>query len=142
MTLKNESVAVGNDANDCPMFEGVGFSILFNPPPNLKDHLKWCVDRAEKGFKKECIVYSQSVDIIIEEPDLRLLLPVLAPELREKSELKNGRHYFSTALICIQKSLKSGKDYRDDCCDIQSDDYFMKHRNLYKEEETKKNGDP
>ena len=76
---KTESVAVGNDVNDWPMFEEVGFSILFNPSPNLKDHLKWCFDRAEKGFTKE-YVCPQSVDVVIEEPDLQLLLPLLVPE--------------------------------------------------------------
>jgi phosphoserine phosphatase len=75
-----ESVAVGNDENDWAMFKEVGFSILFSPSNNLKERLKRCLDEAEKGFKKEFIEFSKSVSVIIEEPDLRLLLPFLVPE--------------------------------------------------------------
>jgi hypothetical protein len=62
------------------MFQQVGFSILFNPSSNLTERLKKCVDEAEKGFKKEFIEFSRSVDVIIEEPDLQLTLPFLIPE--------------------------------------------------------------
>lgn len=79
-STKKESVTVGNDENDWAMFREVGFSILFNPSSNLKERLKKCLDEAEKGFKKEFIEFSRSVDVIIEEPDLRLLLPFLVPE--------------------------------------------------------------
>jgi putative hydrolase of the HAD superfamily len=72
---KRESVAVGNDVNDWSMLQEAGISILFNPPPNLGEHVKWCVDRGEKGFKKEFITYSGWVDAVIEKPDLRLVLP-------------------------------------------------------------------
>ena len=75
-----ESVAVGNDENDWAMFREVGFSILLNPSSNLKERLKKCLDEAEKGFKKEFIEFSRSVSVIIEEPDLRLLLHFLVPE--------------------------------------------------------------
>ncbi|MBU7047586.1 MAG: hypothetical protein HXS54_14220, partial [Theionarchaea archaeon] len=51
-----------------------------NPSSNLKERLKRCLDEAEKGFKKEFIEFSKSVSVIIEEPDLRLLLPFLVPE--------------------------------------------------------------
>ncbi len=77
---KKESVAVGNDENDWAMFQEVGFSILFNPSSNLRERLKQCLDEAEKGFKREFIEFSKSVDVIIEKPDLRLLLPFLIPE--------------------------------------------------------------
>jgi len=77
---RKESVAVGNDENDWAMFQQVGFSILFNPSSNLTERLKKCVDEAEKGFKKEFIEFSRSVDVIIEEPDLQLTLPFLIPE--------------------------------------------------------------
>lgn len=77
---KKESVTVGNDENDWAMFKEVGFSILFNPSSNLRERLKQCLDKAEKGFRKEFIEFSRSVDVIIEEPDLRLLLPFLIPE--------------------------------------------------------------
>ncbi len=77
---KKESVAVGNDENDWAMFQQVGFSILFNPSSSLKQRLKQCVDEAEKGFKQEFIEFSRSVNVIIEEPDLRLTLPFLIPE--------------------------------------------------------------
>ncbi|MBU7010795.1 MAG: HAD family phosphatase [Theionarchaea archaeon] len=77
---KSESVAVGNDENDWAMFQQAGFSVLFNPSPNLKNRLKKCLDEAEKGFKKEFIEFSKSVNVIIEEPDLRLMLPFLIPE--------------------------------------------------------------
>ncbi len=77
---KSESVAVGNDENDWAMFQQVGFSVLFNPSPNLKNRLKKCLDEAEKGFKKEFIEFSKSVNVIIEEPDLQLMLPFLIPE--------------------------------------------------------------
>lgn len=79
-STKKESVAVGNDENDWAMFKEVGFSILFNPSHNLTDRLKQCLEEAEKGFKKEFIEFSRSVDVIIEEPDLGLLLPFLVPE--------------------------------------------------------------
>jgi HAD superfamily phosphoserine phosphatase-like hydrolase len=79
-STKKESVAVGNDENDWAMFKEVGFSILFNPSNTLKERLKRCLDEAEKGFKKEFIEFSRSVDVIIEEPDLQLLLPFLIPE--------------------------------------------------------------
>lgn len=77
---KKESVSVGNDENDWAMFQQVGFSILFNPSASLKQRLKQCVDEAEKGFKKEFIEFSRSVNVIIEESDLRLTLPFLIPE--------------------------------------------------------------
>jgi phosphoserine phosphatase len=79
-STKKESVAVGNDENDWAMFKEVGFSILFNPSHNLTNRLKQCLDEAEKGFKKEFIEFSKSVDVIIEESDLRLMLPFLLPE--------------------------------------------------------------
>lgn len=75
-----ESVTVGNDENDWAMFKEVGFSILFNPSSNLKKRLKRCLDEAEKGFRKEFIEFCRSVDVIIEEPDLELMLPFLVPE--------------------------------------------------------------
>jgi HAD superfamily phosphoserine phosphatase-like hydrolase len=77
---KKKSVAVGNDENDWAMFQEVSFSILFNPSSNLRDRLKQCLDEAQKGFKKEFIEFSRSVDVIIEQPDLELLLPFLVPE--------------------------------------------------------------
>lgn len=79
-STKKESVTVGNDENDWAMFREVGFSILFNPSSNLKERLKRCLDEAEKGFRKEFIEFSRSVDVIIEEPDMQLLLPFLVPE--------------------------------------------------------------
>ncbi len=79
-SLKKESVAVGNDENDWAMFQEVGFSILFNPSPNLIERLNQCLREAEKGFKKEFIEFSKSVDVIIEQPDFELMLPFLIPE--------------------------------------------------------------
>ena len=75
-----EAVAVGNDENDWAMFREVGFSILFSPSHNLTERLKKCLDEAEKGFRREFIEFCRSVSVIIEEPDLRLLLPFLIPE--------------------------------------------------------------
>lgn len=83
---KEESVAVGNDENDWAMFQQVGFSILFNPSSNLKKRLRKCLDEAAKGFKKEFIEFSKNVDVIIEEPNLKLLLPFLIPEPSKFSE--------------------------------------------------------
>jgi HAD superfamily phosphoserine phosphatase-like hydrolase len=77
---KKESVAVGNDENDWAMFREVGFSVLFNPSRNLKERLKQCLDEAEKGFKEEFIEFSKSVNVIIGQSDLQLLLPFLIPE--------------------------------------------------------------
>ena len=79
-SLKNKCVAVGNDENDWAMFQEVGFSILFNPSPNLIERLNQCLREAEKGFKKEFIEFSKSVDVIIEQPDFELMLPFLIPE--------------------------------------------------------------
>jgi phosphoserine phosphatase len=77
---RKESVAVGNDENDWAMFQEVGFSVLFNPSSNLTQRLKQCLEEAEKGFKREFIEFCRSVDVIIEQPDLELLLPFLVPE--------------------------------------------------------------
>jgi phosphoserine phosphatase len=77
---KKKSVAVGNDVNDWAMFQEVGFSILFNPASDLKERLKWYFDTGEKGLKKEFIEFYRSVDVVIEEPDLQLLIPFLIPE--------------------------------------------------------------
>jgi HAD superfamily phosphoserine phosphatase-like hydrolase len=77
---REKSVAVGNDENDWAMFREVGFSVLFTPTLNLKEKLKKCLNEAEKGFKKDFIDFCKSVNVIIEEPDLMLLLPFLIPE--------------------------------------------------------------
>jgi HAD superfamily phosphoserine phosphatase-like hydrolase len=79
-STKGESVAVGNDENDWAMFREVGFSVLFTPSHNLKEKLKNCLNEAEKGFKQDFIEFCRSVNVIIEEPDLMLLLPFLIPE--------------------------------------------------------------
>ena len=71
------SAAVGNDINDWTMFQEVGISILFNPSPNLEPFLKWCIDKGERGFTQDCLGFSSTVDVIIEEPDLNLILPFL-----------------------------------------------------------------
>lgn len=75
-----ESVAVGNDENDWAMFREVAFSVLFTPSANLKEKLKNCLNEAEKGFREDFIEFCRSVNVIIEEPDLLLLLPFLIPE--------------------------------------------------------------
>lgn len=77
---REESVAVGNDENDWAMFQQVGFSILFCPSSNLRKRLKRCLENAEKGAKRDFLEFCQSVDVIIEDPNLRLLLPFLIPE--------------------------------------------------------------
>jgi HAD superfamily phosphoserine phosphatase-like hydrolase len=76
------SAAVGNDINDWTMFQEVGISILFNPSPNLKPLLEWCIHKRERGFTQECIGFSSSVDVVIEEPDLKLILPFLLLDSR------------------------------------------------------------
>lgn len=75
-----KSVAVGNDENDWAMFQEADFSILFNPSSNLKTRLEQCLKEAEKGFKREFIKFSRSVDVIIEEPNFELILPFVIPE--------------------------------------------------------------
>ncbi len=77
---KRESVAVGNDVNDFSMFQEVGFSILFNVSSNFDQRLPDCLNIEEKGFRKGLIDFSRNVDIVIKEPDLRLLIPFLVPE--------------------------------------------------------------
>ncbi len=77
---RKECAAVGNDVNDYAMFQEVGISILFNPSPNLKERLEWCSDREEKGFVETFIEFTETVDAVIERPDLRLLLPILLSE--------------------------------------------------------------
>jgi phosphoserine phosphatase len=79
-TQAEKSVAVGNDENDWAMFQEVDFSILFNPSSNLINRLEKCLKEAEKGFKKEFIEFSRSVDVIIEEPNFELILPFVIPE--------------------------------------------------------------
>ena len=86
---KKECIAVGNDVNDWLMFCQVGISILFNPSPYLGKHLQWCLDNGEKGFKKEFIEFSKYVNYIIKEPDLRLLLPFLAPVSPHSAEINS-----------------------------------------------------
>ncbi len=76
------SAAVGNDVNDWTMFQEVGTSILFNPSSNLEPLLRWCVYRGERGFTQDCIEFSSSVDVIIEKPDLNLILPFLLLDSR------------------------------------------------------------
>lgn len=88
---KKESVAVGNDVNDWLMLREVGFSILFNPSSDLQERLRWYADKGEKGFEKEFIEFSKIVNVVIEKPDLRLLIPFLVPEPTaspENSELR------------------------------------------------------
>lgn len=79
---RKSSAAVGNDINDWTMFQEVGISILFNPSPNLEPFLKWCSHRGERGFTQDCIGFSSSVDVVIGEPDLRLILPFLLLDSR------------------------------------------------------------
>ncbi|MGD2250796.1 MAG: HAD-IB family phosphatase [Candidatus Methanofastidiosia archaeon] len=82
-----KTVAVGNDVNDWSMFQETEISILFNPPLNLESHLKWWLDRTKKEFAQG--ITHSPVNIIIEEPDLRLILPFLVPvTYLEKSEQK------------------------------------------------------
>lgn len=77
---RKECAAVGNDVNDYAMFQEVGISILFNPSPNLKERLAWCSNREEEGFAESFIEGTETVDVVIERPDLRLLLPILLSE--------------------------------------------------------------
>ena len=79
-SLKKGSVAVGNDANDWPMFQEAELSILFNPPPDLEDRLKWYMNTEEKEFREKFTEFLRCVDVVIKEPNLQLLLPYVVPE--------------------------------------------------------------
>lgn len=82
-SCREDSVAVGNDVNDWSMFREVGFSILFSPPSRLKERVEWYLDRDEKAWENNLY---RSVDMVVEERDLRLLLPSLVrgPLVRER----------------------------------------------------------
>ncbi len=77
---KRESVAVGNDVNDWTMFQEVGLSILLDLSCDSEERLARYLNKREKGFKKKLVDFFESVDVIIEEPDLRMLIPYLIPE--------------------------------------------------------------
>lgn len=85
--FSKETVSIGNDANDWTMFQETEISILFNPPPDLKNRLNWCLGKSKKRFTK--VFTHFPVDIIIEQPDPRLILPFLDSALfLKKSEQK------------------------------------------------------